>query len=178
METFVNFKIKFGFDDFFSIPKIRVGIDKNIYYDEEVSSLIEFDCELHNGSHTMWIEHYDKLSSWTTKCQDHHVYIKQIFFSDVDLDQISYHPLTHRGKFYPKYEPSYIESCKNSGITLPEFICPNHYLGHNGIWKLDFRAPELLWIIKEQNPSGINLEDTIFSTSSSTLNKVKEFFKL
>ena len=42
----------------------------------------------------------------------------------------------------------------------------------------DFSSPELLWIIKEQNPGGINLEDTIFSTSSQTLNEIKNFFGL
>jgi hypothetical protein len=82
------------------------------------------------------------------------------------------------GKFYPEYESSYLASCRVQGLDLPEFICPNHYLGHNGVWKLNFESPELLWIIKQQNPSGMHLEDTMFSTSDHVLQEIKDFFKL
>jgi hypothetical protein len=94
------------------------------------------------------------------------------------LDQLDYCRLTHRGVFCPKYAESYIASCKESNADLPEYISPNHYLGHNGVWHLDFSSPALLWIITEQNPSGMHLEDTMFSTSSGVLNEIKDFFKL
>jgi hypothetical protein len=178
VEARLNFKILFSFNDYFSSPTVKVGIDDCVYYNSVVLDTVEFDCDLAAGSHVLFIEHYGKLMSWTTAEQDHHVFIKKILFDNVDLDQLNYCPLTHRGKFYPYYESSYVESCKEQNVVLPEFISPNHYLGHNGIWRLDFNSPELLWIIKEQNPSGINLEDTIFSTSSQTLNEIKNFFDL
>jgi hypothetical protein len=34
------------------------------------------------------------------------------------------------------------------------------------------------WIISEQKPSGINLEDTIFSTGQDSLNEIKKFFNV
>jgi len=73
---------------------------------------------------------------------------------------------------------SYRVSCQARGVELPEFICPNHYLGHNGQWILDFKSPGLLWIIEQQNPSGMHLEDTIFATSDYVLQEIKDFFKL
>jgi hypothetical protein len=174
----MNFKIYFEFNSFFSMPTIKVGIDDHVYYNCKVCDTVEFDCALDEGKHVLFVEHYGKSMSWTTAQHDHHVIIKKILFDDVDLDQLSYCPLTHRGKFYPDYEPSYVKACESQNTILPKFISPNHYLGHNGTWKLDFKTPELLWIIKEQNPSGINLEDTIFSTSSGTLDEIKNFFNL
>lgn len=172
------YTFNFDYEDFFAIPKIKIGVDKKVYYNGTVNESIEFEVELKSGNHTLWIEHYEKNLNWTDHEHDNHVFIKKIYFDHIDLDQLDYCPITHHGKFYPVYESSYVESCINAGIILPEYIQPNHYLGHNGIWKLDFQAPELLWIIKEQNPSGIHLEDTIFSTSDTTLNEVKKFFNL
>lgn len=172
------YTVEFDFENFYAIPTVKIGIDHKIYHDGEVNGLISFEDKLDAGDHTLWIEHYGKNISWTTPKRDHHVFVKRILFDAVNLDQIDYCPITHRGRFYPCYEPAYLQSCREQGIDLPEFICPNHYLGHNGIWKLDFSTPELLWIIKEQNPSGIHLEDTIFSTSTSTLEDVKRFFEL
>jgi hypothetical protein len=172
------YTIDFDYNDFFDAPKLRIGIDDCVYYDSSVLEQIEFEADLVPGPHTLWIEHHGKQINWTTEAHDHHMIIKRILFDGVDLDQLDYCPITHRGRFYPVYEPSYVDSCITCGIELPEFLQPNHYLGHNGVWKLEFVTPELLWIIKEQNPSGIHLEDTIFSTSDTTLNQIKDYFKL
>lgn len=172
------YTLEFDYEDFFDVPKIKIGIDHEIFYNDNVKELVEFEANLATGAHTLWVEHYGKQLTWTNKDHDNHVFIKKIYFDNVDLDQLDYCPITHRGRFYPCYEQSYIVSCQDNGLVLPEYIQPNHYLGHNGVWKLDFQSPELLWIIQEQNPSGIHLEDTIFSTSATTLNEVKNFFNL
>ena len=172
------YTVEFDFEDFFDTPQIQIGIDGTVYYNQSVQEQISFEAVLSNGPHTLWIQHWGKKIEWTTAEHDHHVFVKKIYFDNVDLDQLDYHPITHKGRFYPDYEQSYRDTCQQQNLTLPEYISPNHYLGHNGIWKLDFEAPELLWIIKEQNPSGIHLEDTIFSTGSTTLNQVKKFFDL
>lgn len=172
------YTFEFDFEDFFGPPQIRIGIDDYIYYDGTVKGTIDIELNLVDGDHVLWIQHYGKDITWTTKEHDNHVLIRRISFDGVDLDQIDYRPITHRGKFYPEYESSYQESCRQRNINLPEFISPNHYLGHNGTWRLEFSTPELLWIIKQQNPSGIHLEDTIFSTGQATLERVKHFFDL
>lgn len=172
------FTIDFDYEDFFRIPTIDIGIDDQTLYQGNVNESITIDVDLADGDHTLWIKHYNKKLYETTNEHDHHVFIKRILFGDIDLDQIDYCKLTHRGKFYPEYESSYIISCRAQGITLPEYIQPNHYLGHNGIWKLDFSSPELLWIITQQNPGGMHLEDTMFSTGAVTLSEVKNFFNL
>jgi hypothetical protein len=172
------FCFEFDFEDYFDIPKISIGVDDVLLYEGDVIEKISFEHVLPDGERELWIEHRNKYIEWTTNQHDHHVFIKKIFFDNIDLDQIDYCPLTHRGRFYPKYEQSYIDSCRDRNIDLPEFIQPNHYLGHNGIWKLSFSVPTALWIIKEQNPSGMHLEDTIFSTGRTTLENVKKFFEL
>jgi hypothetical protein len=174
----MNIAIHFDFEDFFRTPLVRVGIDDVELYNGEVLEIIEVHCPVETGPHTFWIEHHGKQINETTNAHDHHIFIKKLYFNDIDLDQLDYCPLTHRGKFYPVYEESYITSCHEQRVDLPEFIQPNHYLGHNGVWRLNFSEPAMLWIIREQNPNGMHLEDTIFSTSETTLNEVKDFFKL
>jgi len=174
----MQLSIDFDYNDFFAVPGIKISIESLCLYDGQVNEHFEFDIDLEDGAHQLTIQHHGKKIDWTTNDQDHHVLITKICFDQIDLDQIDYCKLTHLGRFYPEYEPSYQASCQANGLELPEFICPNHYLGHNGCWKLDFESPGLLWIIKQQNPSGMHLEDTIFSTSGHVLQEIKDFFKL
>jgi len=106
------------------------------------------------------------------------VQIRRILFDSTDLDQREECALTRKGEFFPEYEESYRQDNLRRGYTLPDSISPNHYLGHNGAWRLKFQTPALLWIIKQQNPHGIHLEDTVFSTSRSVTDDVKKFFNL
>lgn len=172
------YTINFSFDSFFGAPSIRIGINDVVLYNGAVTDTVAVEYTATPGSHELWVEHYGKKPHETTADHDKHVYIKSIFFDSINLDQLHYCPLTHQGKFYPIYEKSYIETCLDAGINLPEFIQPNHYLGHNGVWRLKFSSPENLWIIKEQNPSGVHLEDTVFSSNNNILSEIKDFFKL
>jgi alpha-N-acetylglucosamine transferase len=174
----MNYTFNFKFDDFFGMPSIKIGIDGHVYYDDVVKETVTFDAIVSNGTHKLWIEHYGKLMHHANTEHDRHVFLERLLFNNIDLDQISYCPLTHRGKFYPYYEPSYIESTSQQGMVLPEFIQPNHYFGHNGRWILEYNCPELIWIIQEQNPSGVHLEDTVFSSSHNALDSIKKFFDL
>lgn len=174
----MRLQINFSFNDFFRTPTIKIGVDSTILFDGNITTQMDFDVPNVKGSHTLWIEHYGKLPNETTEHNDTHVFIKNILFDDIDLDQIDYCKLTHRGRFYPKYNTDYVKDCIMSGTVLPEYISPNHYLGHNGVWKLDFEMPAMSWIIKEQNPSGMNLEDTMFSSSNQTIQEIKDLFGL
>ena len=170
----MDLNLDFSYDDYFGIPTIEILVDDRQLYIGEVKSQLELHAGvLHDGDHTLAIKHFGKQMHQTTADHDRHVHIDRIMFDHTDLDQLIWARLTHRGKFYPDYEPSYALNKE-----LPKFISPNHYLGHNGVWRLDFKAPALLWVIQEQNPSGMHLEDTIFSTTHDSIDLVKNFFKL
>ncbi len=169
---------EFEYDDFFRRPTIAIGIDAVSLYDGEVQSSIELSYDLSPGDHEFWIRHYGKQPEETDQDHDTHVRLTRLLFDMIDLDQIDYCKLTHQARYYPDYNPDYVKTSAQQGITLPEYIVPNHYFGHNGIWRLPFSAPAMAWIITVQNPSGMNLEDTMFSSSQATLQQVKDFFKL
>ena len=174
----MKLSIDFEYMDKFGTPKVSVYVDNIELYNGPVSHQFDFDVELSDGSHILRIAHYEKGVTDFDEEHDKHIVIKQIRLDEVDLDQLEYNKLTHRGKFYPDYEESYVRTCREQNIEMPEYFCPNHYLGHNGSWVLDFSTPAYDWIIKEQKPSGINLEDTIFSTGADSLLKVKNFFNV
>ncbi len=170
--------IDFAFVDKFGCPQIAILVDDQLLYSGDVLEHISVVALLEFSQHQLKIVHSGKKVTDYDEMHDRHVLINTIKFNDIDLDQLNHCPLTHRGKFYPDYEPSYLTTCKEQDITLPEYISPNHYLGHNGTWVLDFSAPVYDWIISEQKPSGINLEDTIFSTGQDSLNEIKKFFNV
>lgn len=170
--------IDFAFVDKFGCPQIAILVDDQLLYNGDVLQHISATVSLDHKKHQLKIVHSGKKVNDYDKTQDRHVLINKIKFNNIDLDQVEHCPLTHRGKFYPAYEESYLETCKEQGIKLPEYISPNHYLGHNGTWVLTFDAPIYDWIISEQKPSGINLEDTIFSTGQDSLNEIKKFFNV
>lgn len=174
----MNLKINFSYNDHYGSPQIEIGIDKIGLYDGTVKENFEFNIDLENGAHELYIVHKNKNIDQTTEQHDKHVYIRSIEFDCVNLDQLHYNPLTHRGRFYPTYEESYQANQLKNAVDLPEFISPNHYLGHNGVWRLEFNTPAMVWIIQEQNPSGIVLENTIASTSDDVLADIKNFFDL
>ena len=78
----------------------------------------------------------------------------------------------HTGEFWPVYSLSYVEDTQD----LPDSICPNLYLGHNGTWRYRFFAPFTEWIIRERK-QGPQLDNTIFKSSQQTLEDAKSFFK-
>lgn len=168
----------FKFDATFGFPRIAILLDNQELYRGDVHNFISVTADVSFGSHKFVIDHHEKHHSHYNEQNDRHVYIEKILFDETDLDYIEYNKITHRGRFYPDYEPSYVRDCARKGIELPEYICPNHYLGHNGQWVLDFEYPCLDWIINELRPSGLNLEDTMFSTSDTTLEETKKFFNL
>lgn len=174
----MDINLVFDFDDYFRVPTIAVGMDQNELYRGPVQRDIWLSTDLPSGPHELWISHYGKQLHETNDQHDCHVRLSTIKFDGVDLDQLEYCRLSHRGRFYPEYEPSYRDSCAQAGRALPPWISPNHYFGHNGVWRLQFTAPALMWIITEQNPSGMHLEDTIFSTSVDVLKEVKDYFRL
>lgn len=174
----VNIELCLEFDSSFGEPLCEISVDRDVLYDGPAQQQLVLDWPEQVGKHMFTVRHYGKGMNDFDHQHDRHITIVRLRFDGIDLDQIHYRPLTHRAKFYPEYYPDYVISCQANGTELPEYLCPNHYLGHNGSWVLAFESPIMDWIIREQQPSGINLEDTIFSTGQETLNMIKDFFKL
>lgn len=174
----MNYYFTFDYDDFFGVPTIEIGIDDIVYFNGEVKNKIEINSTLEPGDHELWIRHYGKKETDQNSEHDRYVELKELKFENVNLDQFEWIRLTHYGKFYPEYNLNYLQDCKKNGIELLEYISPNHYFGHNGIWKFKFQAPELSWIIRTQNPSGLHLEGTIFSSNKNVISEIKDFFGL
>lgn len=169
----MDIDLYFSFDDYFGRPTIEVLVDDHTLFVGDVQSHLELRVpNLGDGDHVLSIRHFGKMPQHHSHDHDRHVHLDRVLFDHTDLDQLIWARLTHRGKFYPDYDKDYARD-----QDLPEFIMPNHYFGHNGTWRLEFKTPALLWVIQEQNPSGMHLEDTIFSTTQDSVNYVKDFFK-
>ena len=174
----MKLNLKFKYNDHFGIPQCSIKVDDEVLYQGDVKEQLVFDHKLDQGKHTMSITHYGKQNSETTVDQDKHFVLEQIVIDEVDVDQFEHCRLSHTGRFYPDYDEAYVKDQNLLGNMLPEYIQPNHYFGHNGTWVLDFETPTLLWLIKEQNPSGIHLEDTMFKTGQETMSNLRRFFDL
>jgi hypothetical protein len=151
-------------------PQIKIIIDDYItLYNGDAQDTWEFDVNLPNGGHDLKIIHHSKqphhhtLDDQGNIVIDRHVEIKRIAFDEVNLE----HELWD-GKFFPVY----MHHAENE----PYYICPNLYLGHNGIWKYEFVTPVLPWLIASRK-HGPKLDNTIFQTNASMLQEAKNFFK-
>jgi hypothetical protein len=151
-------------------PEVKIIIDDYItLFNGNAEEHFEFDIDLPNGGHDLKIVHYGKkphhhqLDDSGNILIDRHIKIKRVAFDGVDLERELW-----EGKFFPVY----MHHAENE----PYFICPNLYLGHNGTWKYEFSTPVLPWLIacRKQGPQ---LDNTIFQTNSSILEKAKNFFK-
>lgn len=168
----------FSFNDHFGLPLVRIYVNDVMLYDGEIQERIELTHDIPNGEHQLIIEHHGKTIDQTTQDHDRHFILNRIRLDEINIDRFEHRKMSDRAKFYPKYEESYIRDQEQQGVNLPEFIVPNHYFGHNGKWILDFHSPVAIWVIREQNPSGIHLEDTIFRSSKDTIKDIKDFFGL
>lgn len=170
--------LEFTYDDHFGKPLAKIYINDTLLYDGGIQEKISIDHDVPVGIHHLIIEHHGKEPHQTTQEHDRHFILTKIVLDEINIDQFEHCQISHRAKFYPRYEESYVQDQEKEGIKLPEFIVPNHYFGFNGTWDLEFHYPVAPWVIKEQNPSGLHLEDTIFRSSKSTIKDVKDFFGL
>jgi len=170
--------LKFSYNDYFGMPQSIIKVDDVILYEGNIKQEMSFDHKIDQGNHTLKIIHVGKHKSDTTVDQDKHFILEKILIDEVDIDQFEHCRLSHTGKFYPDYNLDYVRDQNLLGNMLPEYIQPNHYFGHNGTWLLNFETPALLWLIKEQNPSGVHLEDTMFKSGQLPMNNLKRFFDL
>lgn len=151
-------------------PLVKIVIDDYLtLYDGVAQNYYDFDIDLADGGHDLTLVHYGKLP-------EHHILDEQgnitidryIEIKNIKLDNILLESELWDGKFFPVY--------MHKADNEPYFICPNLYLGHNGVWKLEFATPAAAWLIETRKP-GPKLSGTIFKTNSETLEIAKNFFK-
>jgi hypothetical protein len=174
MKLSINFNVGRELGD----PIIKILIDDYlILYDGIAPNSIDKEFDIADGEHELKIVHSGKSdedhlynSDGTIKV-DKFVYIDNIVIDSIKLLENE----LHEGKFWPVYSLSYIDTMIKKQTELPQFIQPNLYLGHNGIWVYKFFSPFTDWIIQKRN-NGPKLENTIFKSSSQLLEDAKSFF--
>jgi hypothetical protein len=75
------------------------------------------------------------------------------------------------------YNPVYYQQQLAQGHQLPPSITPNLYLGHNGIWKLNFHTPFVEYIIQKRKNLAMNLDNTIFQSDIELLHQTKAWIQ-
>jgi len=162
----INFDVERRLGD----PNIKIIVDDYLTLaDGPAKDEYKFDCDIEDGMHELKIVHYGKTKHdhgydvTGLLSIDKHVEIKSIEIDDIKLEAELWN-----GKFYPVYMDK-----KDSD---PLFISPNLYLGHNGVWILEFASPAAGWLIDIRKP-GPKLAGTIFKTNSDLVEIAKDFFK-
>jgi hypothetical protein len=104
---------------------------------------------------------------------DKHVEIMGIGIDDIafSMDEL------RQAHFYPVYNPVYYQQQLDQGHQLPPSITPNLYLGHNGIWKLNFHTPFVEYIIQKRKNLAMNLDNTIFQSDVELLRRTKAWIQ-
>jgi len=174
----MNIELEFEHDAYFGVPDCVIAIDGHTVYSAPITDKVSVSTQIPDGVHELRITHLNKKKQHTRHGHDRHFVLKRLIMEGIDLDQFEHCRMTHQGRFYPQYHTDYIRDMTALGETLPEYIQPNHYFGHNGSWILTFETPVLPWIIRVQNPSGMHLEDTIFDSTQDTIQDIKQFFNL
>ena len=156
-------------------PNVKILIDDYVVL-YEGSAVDQFSrvIDLNAGEHELKIVHHGKTDQDHVLDDQGNILVDK--FINIDTMVIDGIKLTdrelHTGEFWPVYSLSYVEDMQE----LPDSICPNLYLGHNGTWRYKFFAPFTDWIIRERK-QGPQLDDTIFKSSQQTLDDAKNFFK-
>ena len=122
-------------------PRINYGLDgKTTIAGLELSvpRVLTFSVDLAPGSHTMFIDFYNK----TNDTPDTAVEIDYVEFEGMRFD---------RFKWNTRYFPIYPEPWASTQSNLPQFQESATYLGWNGRWELYFDAPIFTWIHKLEN---------------------------
>lgn len=166
----MKLKIQFDVERRLGDPQLKILVDDYLtLYDGSAQDEYEFNCDIEDGMHELKILHYGKTKhdhgyDETGRLSiDKHVEIKIIELDDVLLEKELW-----GGKFYPVY--------LHKKDSDPVFISPNLYLGHNGVWIIEFATPTTDWLINLRRP-GPKLAGTIFKTNSELVSIAKDFFK-
>jgi hypothetical protein len=170
----INFEVGNQLGD----PLIKIIIDDYLVLYEGVAiQNFERQFDIPAGNHELKIVHYGKQDSDHVLNNDGSIKIdKFVNISSITIDKVKLKDSElQEGKFWPVYSSSYVKTTTEQNYSLPLYISPNLYLGHNGTWCWNFYYPFVDWII-EKRKNGPDLENTIFKTSEHTLLTAKNFF--
>ena len=181
----MNIKLQFKVERRLGSPLLRIQIDDNPpAYQGECLDTYDIDIPVSAEYHELRLTHYRKHYRDHTYNDKKEIVIDKSFeLISIRLDDIllSINEKS-QGKFYPVYEQKYINDMKKQGITLPEYISPNLYFGHNGSWCLYFEYPVIDWLIKLRSNTFLSYlaDDSkyhTYSTSTKFLKEMKEYFE-
>jgi len=166
-------------DSRLGVPQCCISLnDWQENYIGDVKEEITVDIKVEPGNHVLNILHFGKTVHDHVLDSDGNILIDKYFtIEKIALDgmELTIDEL-REGCFYPVYDNDYVQDCAKKNIEVPNFISPNLYLGHNGIWKLHFGYPIDSWLINKRGPA-IKLDNTIFQTSDHKLERGFDFFE-
>ena len=174
IEIFLHCETRLG------LPQIRCTIDEGApFFDGAAQEHISASVGVAPGFHELVISHYNKqdqdhvLDAAGNIMIDKHVEILGIGIDDIafSIDEL------RQAYFYPVYNPVYYQQQLSLGNTLSPGISPNLYLGHNGIWKLNFHTPFVEYIIQKRKNLALNLDNTIFQSDIELLRQTKAWLQ-
>ena len=124
-------------------PDVRVGIDDDLLYQGQISSItkIPFDTHLVTGTHRLWVEFTNKQDGDTQNKLDKAVKIQEINFFGITSQNFVW-----AGVYEPRYPRGWIDQLAQRGQLPEPQIRHNNYMGWNGIWYLPFTSPIFTWI--------------------------------
>ena len=174
----MNIKLQFKVERRLGDPKIKVLLDEHMAsYNGACPDFLNLDLPLSPGEHELRIIHYGKQAQdhvWDDSGKvviDRHVEIESVSFDNVDLKEELW-----SGEFFPVYDPDYVSDMEKQGITLPYFITPNLYLGHNGTWKFKFVYPALDWLISLRRSRQNKPVNHTFKSTEEAVIQTRNFF--
>jgi len=171
----MSLDIAFTVGDKLGTPNVKILIDDYVVlYEGPAQPTFSRTFDINDGEHELKIVHYGKTDQDHVLDKDGSILVdKFINIDSISIDSIKLlDKELQTGEFWPVYSLSYVEDMTD----LPESICPNLYLGHNGTWRYRFFAPFTEWAI-QQRQLGPQLDKTIFKSSAKILEEAKDFFK-
>lgn len=124
-------------------PKVKITLDDCTRWNAplETECVLNWcDC-LPRGRHVLQVEFSGKTNQDTTPQHDHAVVIESIAFFGITNDKFKW-----QGVYTPEYPEPWCSEQLVKGITLPNHLKAQDYLGWNGTWCLTFTTPIFTWM--------------------------------
>lgn len=133
-------------------PKFEIRVNKELVIDSAlkesgVAETFSFSKEVVSDEqtfHSLEIILKDKDKYQTVVEGDKIIKDQLLIIEGLEIDHISLQNVVYEQKYYPEYNPEYLEQNSN----LPTYVKNTTTLGHNGRWELLFTSPFYLWLLE------------------------------
>lgn len=129
-------------------PRVSVLLDREVVWQGDLQK--DLDLKIYRAlarkEHVLEIEFSGKENSDSLPEADLAVVIEQVQFFGITDDKFKW-----QGIYRPQYPEPWRSEQLAKGITLPDQLIAQDYLGWNGTWRLEFTTPIFTWIHRVQD---------------------------